>query len=258
MPRVWVLLILSFFKGCHSLPCAPYVFRRRFMNQSAGKIAREGRCHNFDPDLAPSHGACQGTSTPAGPSARDTRTSQNATGLRILFWLGRAIWAYVGRGWQHQCVLASMETSLMLSSFPRGVTSMWRRRILRRVCLILLKRRLVWVLSCNRFMARRQRIESVGAMKKTTCLLYHPEKLRTRRKMIRTFFVALESQLMTEMILHQRMPLNSKSNRKGTYKKVAGCGNQRALYALVRRTMFKILLGVFRTTCKRRCQRWAS
>ena len=57
-------------------------------------------------------------------------------------------------------------------------------------------------------------------------------KISIQQKRILSFFVALESQLMTKIILHQRISLNRKSNRKGTYKKVEGCGNKKAIYAL--------------------------
>ena len=42
------------------------------------------------------------------------------------------------------------------------------------------------------------------------------------------------------MIPHQRMSLNSKSNIKGTNKKVMRCGNQRVLYTLVRRKFLEL------------------
>ena len=96
------------------------------------------------------------------------------------------------------------------------------------------------------FFARRQEIESAGATKKGTCLFCHKDKIRIRKMTIWPFFIALESKLTTTIILHQRASLNSKIGSKGNNNKVARCGNQRALYALARRTMFIIISPVFR------------
>ena len=118
-------------------------------------------------------GACQGTSTPACPSARDTQIAQRGTILRVLFWLGGAIVACERRGWKYQYIISSMETLLMLNSLFRGVTFMSWRRVLRSVFLIIQKRRLLKGISRNRFMAWRQITKLTGATKKVTCLLCH-------------------------------------------------------------------------------------
>ena len=141
----------------------------------------------------------------------------------------------------------------MLSSLPCVVTFMWQRGVLRGVFLIIHKRRLARRLSCNRFMAPRQRTKISGLTKKVTCLFFHQEKNRFQQKRIWTFFVALESKLMMTMILNQRTPMNRKSNRKGTDKKAVRCGNKRAVYALARKTIFIIILHFFGTSQKRRC-----
>ena len=102
-------------------------------------------------------------------------------------------------------------------------------------------------------MARRQIIELAGATKKANFLFCHQEKLKIRHKMIWPFFVELTSQLITKMVMYQRMFLNRNGNSKGMIKKVVRCGNQMALYSLARQTIFKILLCVFGSTHKRRC-----
>ena len=215
------------------------------MYQSAGKIARVRRCHNFNLSLVPSHGAFQGTSTPADPSARNKKIAQRSTSLSVWFWLGRRIWDCGGRGWRHQCILSFIVTSLLLISLPHGVKLMWWRRVLRIFYLISRKRRLVRGLPCNRFMAWRQRIESAGVMKKATCLFCHQDKMRIWQQTIWPLSIALESKLMTKIILHQITSLHSSNNHKGSNIKVTGCGNKRALLALKRRKMFRIILHNF-------------
>ena len=64
--------------------------------------------------------------------------------------------------------------------------------------------------------------------------------------------VALVSKLMTAMILHQRTSLKSKRNSKGTEKKLMRYGNERALYALVRKKSSE-LFHVFSELHKRVC-----
>ena len=68
----------------------------------------------------------------------------------------RAIGAYEGRGRKYHCILSSIETSLMLSSLPRGVTFMWWRRVLSSVFFIMQKRWLKRGLPFNRFPAIQQ------------------------------------------------------------------------------------------------------
>ena len=149
-----------------------------------------------------------------------------------------------------------METLPVLSSLPRGVMFMWWRRVLRRFSLILLNLCLMRGLSCNQFVALRQRTKLTLSMKKITCLFWHQDKLWIQRNIILPFFVALKSKLMMKMILHPRTSLKSNSNRKGIDKKVARCVNQRALYTLARRTILRIISRFFETTCKRRCWTW--
>ena len=143
-----------------------------------GQEILQERCRNFNPDLAPRHGACQGTSTSVGPSARDTIIPQRGTSLRVWFLLERGTGACRARGWKYQRTLYSMEISLVFSSLPRGVTCMYWRRLLRSVLLIVQKLRLTRGLPCNQFVERRQRTKSTGATNKVTCLFCHQEKIR--------------------------------------------------------------------------------
>ena len=55
----------------------------------------------------------------------------------------------------------------------RGVTFMWRRRVLRSALLILQKPRITRWISCKKFMARSHRIELAGATKKVNRLFFH-------------------------------------------------------------------------------------
>ena len=126
--------------------------------------------------MKPQNGACQGTSTPAGPSAIDTKIAQRGTISRVLFWLGGSIWACGGRGCKYQCIISSMETLLVLSSSTHGVTFIWCRRFLRSVFLIIKKGWLAIGPPCNWFMARRQRTKFTGETRKVTYLFYHQGK----------------------------------------------------------------------------------
>ena len=173
------------------------------------------------------------------------------------FGWGRAMWACGGRRWQHQCILSSTETSMMLIYLPHAVTFMWWRRFPRRVYLILHNFWLARGLSCNQFMARRQRIKLAGMMKKVTCRFSHKERIRISWKTILQLFVTLQLKLTTEMILHQRTSLHSNKKIKGSNSKVRRCGNQRALFALERPTMSIIISCVFGNTHKKRCWIWA-
>ena len=155
---------------------------------------------------------------------------------------------------QYQCIISSMETSLMMSYLPHIVNFVWWGRVLGGVFLITQHYRLARRLSLNPFIGRRQRTESAVSMKKVTYLLCHQDKVQTQRKRIWTSFVAQESQLMIEIILHHRASLNRKISRKGTQKKVVRCKDQRALYDLAKQKIFKIVSLVFGTTQKRRCQ----
>ena len=81
-PRGSVILRFSSKKRVviHS-PVNPLYFDIALCTRVQGKIARERRCHNFDLALVPSHGACQGISTPASPAARNTQIVQRGTSL---------------------------------------------------------------------------------------------------------------------------------------------------------------------------------
>ena len=109
------------------------------------------RWHNFDPELAPQNGVCQGTSTPVDPSARDIIIAQRGTSLRIFFWLGRLIEACGGRGWKFQCILSSVDTFLVLSYSTSSVVFMWWSMVLRSIFFILQNIQIARGLSCNQF-----------------------------------------------------------------------------------------------------------
>ena len=222
-----------------------------------GKEKLQEICHNFELDLAPRHGACQGTSTLEGPYARDTWIDQRIKILRVWFWLGRATGYWGGRGWKYRCIIYLMHTPLMLSYFTHRVTFMWWRRVLTSFVLIIQKCRIARGMSCNRFMTQRQRTELPGATNKGTLLLCHQDKLRIWRKRIWPFFVALESKLTTKIIPHHRTSLNRYINSNRMDKNVARCGNQRALYALARQTIFRIISHFLGTTQNSRCWIWA-
>ena len=173
---VWVPLGLSFFGGLFFIPlCILRVFYVYVCIIGQGKF--QERWHNFDPDSAPWHGACRGASNPEGPSTSDTKISQMGTRLRVWFWLGGAIGAYRGRGWKYQCILSSTETSIMLISLPHSIIFMWWKRSPRSAFLILQKHHITRGMSCNQFMARRQRTKWTGATEKVTCLFCHQEKI---------------------------------------------------------------------------------
>ena len=156
------------------------------------------------------------------------------------------MWACGGRGWKHQCILSSVETSLMLIYFPHGVMFMWLIRVLRSIFLITHNSQLARGLLCNQFVSRRQGIESVGTKNKVTWLFWHQGKLWIQQKVIWTFFIALELQLMMTIILHQVTPLNSNINSKETDNNIMRCVNQRALYALVSQTWCRHARGFYR------------
>ena len=133
----------------------------------------------------------------------------------------------------------------MLSSSHCIIKFMCFRGILRSVSLILQKRWLTKGLQCNRCMVQRHRTKYMVSTKKVACLFFHWNKLKIQQKRIWPFIVVLESQFMTKIILHQRMSLNIRSNSKGTEKKLMRCGNKRALYALIERTILRTILRVF-------------
>ena len=133
-------------------------------------------CHNFDLYLASSHGAFQVTPTPEIPSATNTQISQKGPRFRVLLCLGRRIGSFRGRWRQHQCILSSVETSLMLSFLIHGVTLVLCSRVLRRVLLVLRNNIPNRVISCKQLVTQRQIIKWTGAMNKSTCLFCHEEK----------------------------------------------------------------------------------
>ena len=130
-----------------SLPYASCVFLCRFMYQRARKL--QEIWHNFDPDLLPRHGVCQGTSNPKGLSALYNQITKSITILRVLFWLGGAIGSCRGRGWDYQCIISSMETLLMSISSPCSFMFVWCRRVLIIFFLILNKFRIARGLPCT-------------------------------------------------------------------------------------------------------------
>ena len=109
------------------------MFLHRFVYQRAEKIVRE------IPQLQTRRVAtawCMSSYIhPRSPIRGYTRISQRGTILRVWFWFGRAIGSCRGVGWNHQCIISSMEISLMLIYFPRIFTFMWWRRRQRSVFL---------------------------------------------------------------------------------------------------------------------------
>ena len=167
----WILI----FQGCFSLPCTSYVFYVDLCTREQEKW--QERWNNFYPDLDPRNGSCQGTPTPAVLSTRDTRTPIRGTRFRVWFWLRRSTGACRGRGWKYQCIIYSVDNSMMLNYLPCSVMFMWRRRFLGNVFLIPQKCRIAIGMSCNQLMARRQRTKLKGAKKRATCLFFHQDKL---------------------------------------------------------------------------------
>ena len=171
MPQGSVILWFSFLKMfVNKSPVHRMYYEVALCTRVQEFFEQEWQYQIFYLVLVLSRGEFQGTLTSEIPSTRNTQISQRVKILMILFWFGRPIGACVGRGWKYQCILYSVLTPLILSSFPRGIKFMCWRSVLSRVFVILKKHRLAIGMPCNQFIERRKIIKSVGTTKNATCL----------------------------------------------------------------------------------------